>query len=31
MTKEVEDIIKNKAFSELTADEKERVGELAQN
>lgn len=31
MTKEVEDIIKNKAFSELTADERERVGELAQN
>ncbi len=31
MTKEVEDIIKNKAFSELTADERERVGELARN
>jgi len=31
MTKEVEDIIKNKAFTELTVDERQRVGELAKN
>lgn len=31
MTKEIEDIIKNKAFNELTADERKRVGDLAQN
>ncbi len=31
MTKEVEDIIKNRAFNELTVDERQRVGELAQN
>lgn len=31
MTKEVEDIIKNKAYIELTDNERERVGEWAQN
>jgi len=31
MTKEVEDIIKNKAFAELTLDERKRVGDLAAN
>ncbi len=31
MTREIEDIIKNKAFDELTVDERKRVGELAEN
>lgn len=31
MTKEVEDIINNKSFSELTNDERSRLGELAEN